>query len=109
MPQGCFIAPQLWRFESRQSDVKLDTGGQRATKTVASDAVGIDERCSRGVSSTVAVPPAVAASSIRGCPCAYRFSLREILFEMATALARREHIIRLNPRPNIGSRKTKDA
>jgi hypothetical protein len=44
--------------------VKLDAGGQRAAKPAVSDAVGIDERCSRGVSSTVAVPPAGASPAL---------------------------------------------
>ena len=51
-------------MEPRRSGVKADSGGQRAARTVASDNVGIDERCSRGVSSTVAVPPAVASAAL---------------------------------------------
>jgi ribosomal protein L12E/L44/L45/RPP1/RPP2 len=45
-------------------DVKLDAGGERATKTVASNTVDIDERCSRAVSSAVTVPPAAAGAAL---------------------------------------------
>jgi len=62
--RGWFSAPQLWRFETRQADMKLDAGGQRAIKTVASDGVGTDRGCSRGVSSAATMTPAVAGAAL---------------------------------------------
>jgi hypothetical protein len=44
--------------------MKLDAGGQRAIKTVASDGVGIDRGRSRGVSSAATMTPAVAGAAL---------------------------------------------
>ena len=61
---GWFIAPELWRFEPRQSDAMCDGGGRHVAKTVASEIVGIIERCSHGVLSTVTVVPAVTGATL---------------------------------------------
>jgi hypothetical protein len=56
----------LWRFELRQSGANAHAGGERDAKAVASDEVSSDERCSRDVSSTLAVSPAVASAALPG-------------------------------------------
>jgi hypothetical protein len=64
VPQRWFIAPELWRFGLRQLGLMRDGGGRGDAKTAASEIVGVDERCSRGVSSTVAMPPGVAGAML---------------------------------------------
>ena len=65
MPRRFDIA-LLWRFELRESGANADAGGERDAKAVASEDVSSDERCSRDVSSTVAVSPAVAGAALPG-------------------------------------------
>ena len=61
---GWFSAPELWRFEPRQSDEMCDGGGRHAVNTVAGEIVGINECSSRVVSSTFAVAPAVTGATL---------------------------------------------
>ena len=61
---GWFSAPELWRFEPRQSDEMCDCGGRHAVNTVAGEIVGINECSSRVVSSAFAVAPAVTGATL---------------------------------------------
>jgi hypothetical protein len=56
----------LWRFELRQWGANADASGERDAKAVANDDVSSDERCSRDVSSTLAVSAAVASAALPG-------------------------------------------